>query len=343
MRSRSSLLLTLLLVLSGPLSAVEEGADIRELLMATGAILEWDEFSRTGLLWGAEESIGFTPGESIAVADFEELLSIQPVAYEQGRLIVPDETFELFRERLGLRGNAARIRPIKAIVIDAGHGGVDPGANRSITVEGRTVLVKEKDLALDMAIRVKAELERLLDGPEIHLSRDTDVFLELGERTDFANSLREEQLDNILFISLHVNASRDQWTDARGVEIYYLPPSQRRQVLDEDASGEFSADLLPILNSVKEDEYTVESVLMGQTVLSTIAEQLPQTPITRGVNVANFFVVREARMPSILIETGFINNREEIVLLNNPEYRRQMSAAIAAGIARYVTDFESIR
>lgn len=326
-----------------PLSASETTVDIRELLNATGALLEWDEFTRTGLLWGADASIGFTPGEPVAVAGFDELLRIQPIVYDSGRLLVPQETYELLRERLGIQGNAARVRPIKAIVIDAGHGGVDPGANRPLTVDGETVLVKEKDIVLDMAIRVKTELERLIDGPEIHLSRDTDVFLELGERTDFANSLREEQLDNILFVSLHVNSSRDRWTDARGVEIYYLPPDQRRQVLDEDTSGSFAPDLLPILNSVKEDEYTVESVVMGQTVLRAISDQLPQTPVSRGINVANFFVVREARMPSILIEAGFINNREEIVLLNTAAYRQQMSLAIASGIAAYVNDFESIR
>lgn len=341
MRRLATLLLFILIL--APIGASETTVDIRELLDATGALLEWDEFTRTGLLWGADESIGFTPGEPVAVAGFEELLRIQPVVYDAGRLLVPQETYELFRERLGIQGNAARIRPIKAIVIDAGHGGVDPGANRPLVIDGETVLIKEKDIVLDMAIRVKAELERLIDGPEIHLSRDTDVFLELGERTDFANSLREEQLDNILFISLHVNASRDRWTDARGVEIYYLPPDQRRQVLDEDDSGSFAPDLLPILNSVKEDEYTVESVVMGQTVLQAIADQLPETPISRGINVANFFVVREARMPSILIETGFINNRDEIVLLNTAQYRQQMSTAIASGIAAYVNDFESIR
>lgn len=341
MRRVATLLLFILILV--PIGASETTVDIRELLDATGALLEWDEFTRTGLLWGADESIGFTPGEPIAVAGFEELLRIQPVVYDAGRLLVPQETYELFRERLGVQGNAARIRPIKAIVIDAGHGGVDPGANRPLVIDGETVVVKEKDIVLDMAIRVKAELERLIDGPEIHLSRESDVFLELGERTDFANSLREEQLDNILFISLHVNASRSRWTDARGVEIYYLPPDQRRQVLDEDVSGSFAPDLLPILNSVKEDEYTVESVVMGQTVLQAIADQLPETPISRGINVANFFVVREARMPSILIETGFINNRDEIVLLNTAQYRQRMSAAIASGIAAYVNDFESIR
>jgi N-acetylmuramoyl-L-alanine amidase len=341
MRRTATLLFSVLLLI--PHLAEASDLDIRELLDSTGALLEWDEFTRTGLLWGAQDTIGFTPGESVAVSNFDEIVRIEPVVYSGGQLLVPQATYELFRERLGVQGNAARIRPIKAIVIDAGHGGVDPGANRSFSVNGETVLVKEKDIVLDLAIRVKAELERLIDGPEIHLSRDTDVFLELGERTDFANSLRDEPLDNILFVSLHVNASRDLWTEARGIEIYYLPPDQRRQVLDEDDSGAFSPDLLPILNSVKEDEYTVESVVMGQTVLRAIAEQLPETPITRGVNVANFFVVREARMPSILIETGFINNREELQLLTTAAYRERMSAAIAAGIATYVRDFESIR
>ncbi|MFP4376778.1 MAG: N-acetylmuramoyl-L-alanine amidase [Spirochaetales bacterium] len=333
----------LLLLVGSLLFATEYGIDIRELLSATGATLEWDEFSRTGVLWGEEASIGFAPGEELAVADFDQVIQIDPVVYSRGNLFLPETTYETLRERLGVNPDQLRLRPIKAIVIDAGHGGKDPGANRTLSINGVETTVREKDLVLDMAVRVKAELERLLNGPEIHLSRDTDVFLELGERTEFAHSLREDPLDNILFVSLHVNASRTPWTDARGIEIYYLPPNQRRQVLEDRDEEHFDPAVLAILNDVKEEEYTLESKLVGESVLNAIAERLPATPIERGINVANFFVVREARMPSILVETGFVNNREEVLQLVTPTYRQQLSEAIALGIARYVRDFETVQ
>ena len=70
---------------------------------------------------------------------------------------------------------------------------------------------------------------------------------------------------------------------------------------------------------------------------------LPETPVVRGINVANFAVVREARMPSILIEVGFIDNREELALLRQAGYRQRLAQAIAAGIASYVDDFETVQ
>ncbi|MFW5684011.1 MAG: N-acetylmuramoyl-L-alanine amidase family protein [Spirochaetota bacterium] len=335
----------LLAALLGMPAHAAEGTtvDIAQLLDRTGARLEWDEFTRTGVLWSGLESIGFAPGEEVAVADFSELIRIEPIVYDRGRLLVPEPTYELLAERLGEAEENARLRPVRAIVIDAGHGGRDPGTLRSVTVDGNTVTYYEKDLVLDMARRVKRELEAQIDGPEVHLSRDADVYLTLGERTEFAHSLRTDPLDNVLFVSLHVNASAAPWTETRGVEIYYLPATQRRQVLEAEIAATLEPEISSILNDLKEEEYTVESVLMGKTVLGAIAEMVPETPVERGVRVANFFVVREARMPSILIETGFINNRQDLELLTTPSYRQRLSEAIAAGIASYVRDFEQVR
>lgn len=318
-------------------------SDIIELLEQTGALLEWDEFTRTGVLWSGLDSISFAAGESIAVANFDELLRVEPIIYDRGRLRVPRETFSVLADRLGRRADPVRLRPVKAIVIDPGHGGRDPGTFRSLTIDGETITYYEKDIVLEMGTYLKAELSKLLDGPEIHLTRESDVYLPLKERTEFAHALRDDPLDNVLFVSLHVNASPLPWTDARGVEIYYLPATQRRQVLEEEIAATLEPEVSSILNDLKEEEYTVESVLMGKAVLDAIARDLPDTPIERGVRVANFFVVREARMPSILIETGFINNRQDLELLATSEYRRELAAAIASGIAAYVRDFEQLQ
>ena len=334
------------LLLAGPAAsgaAESPTTDIMELLDATGAVLEWDEFTRTGVIWSGFDSISFSAGEPVAVAEFNELIRIDPIVYERGRLLVPERTFAVLSARLGSVADNASLRRVHAIVIDPGHGGRDPGTFRTINVDGRAVTFNEKDLVLDMAHRLKAELERMLDGPRIYLTRDTDVYLPLQTRTEFAHSVRRDPQENVLFVSLHVNASALPWTQARGVEIYYLPATQRRQVLEEEVAASLQPEVSAMLNDLKEEEYTVESVLMGRAVLEAIAAQLPQTPIERGVRVANFFVVREARMPSILIETGFMNNREDLELLRTADYRERLSAAIAAGIADYVADFEQLR
>lgn len=348
MRTRTALVVAALILLSlqilpSAVAAEDPTVDIVELLEATGSVLEWDEFTRTGVIWNGLDSIGFAPGDPIAVVDFTELLRIEPIVYSTGRLLVPRPTFDALAARLGRTGDAARVRPVKAIVIDAGHGGRDPGTLRSVTENGETVTYYEKDIVLDMARLVQAELERLLSDTEIRLSRDSDAYLTLEQRTEYAHSLRDDPLDNVLFVSLHVNASAAPWTDTRGVEIYYLPATQRRQVLEEEIAATLEPEVSAILNDLKEEEYTVESVLMGKSVLDAIAAQVPETPIERGVRVANFFVVREARMPSVLIETGFINNRTDLELLTTPGYRRRLSRAIASGIASYVEDFERVR
>jgi len=330
------------LLLPAAYAAEVPGVDIVDLLRATGSTLEWDEFTRTGIIWNGLDSIGFTPGERIAIEDFSDLIRIEPIVYDQGRLIVPQQTFDALVDRLGRAAIERPIRSVKAIVIDAGHGGRDPGTLRSVTVDGETVTHYEKDIVLDMARRLKTELGSLVDGPEIHLSRDSDVYLTLSERTEFAHSLREEPLDNVLFVSLHVNASATPWTETRGVEIFYLPATQRRQVLEQEVAASLEPEISAILNDLKEEEYTVESVLMGKSVLDAIAAAVPETPVERGVRVANFFVVREARMPSILIETGFINNRTDLSLLTTPEYRQRLAEAIANGIAAYVRNFEQL-
>ncbi|TFH04740.1 MAG: N-acetylmuramoyl-L-alanine amidase [Spirochaetales bacterium] len=339
-----AVLITAVLLLMAPGWAWSDHpmVDIRVLLEETGATLEWDEFGRTGILLSGLDSIGFSPGNGTAVADFRDLLHIEPIAYDHGQLLLPESTHDFLLDRLGQTAEALRVRPIKAIVIDAGHGGKDPGTNRTISVNGESVTILEKDIVLDMAKRVQESLSGLVDGPLVVLSRDTDVFLELGERTTFANSLRRNPLDNILFVSLHVNAAVANWSDARGVEVYYLPPTHRRQVLEEEIALTLDPEVAAILNDLKEEEYTLESVLMGQYVMDAISVHMPQTPIERGIRVADFFVVREARMPSILIETGFINNRQDLDLLRTPEYRQELAQSISKGIAAYVRDFEQL-
>lgn len=317
--------------------------DIRELLDETGAVLEWDDFGRTGLLWSGLDSIGFMPGEPVAVLDFTDLIRIEPIVYDHGRLLVPDTTFAVFAERLKQGGARRTIREVKAIVIDAGHGGDDGGTNRPVTENGNEVVIHEKDIVLDLALRIASELGLMLNGPKIVLTRDTDVFLELEERTEIAHALRDDDFDNVLFVSIHANSSGLRWTDARGVEIYYLPATHRRQVLEAETTISLDPAVSSILNDLKEEEYTVESVLMGQYVLESINQQIPETPVVRGIRPASFFVVREARMPSILIETGFVNNREELALLRTDEYRQRMANAIAQGIAEYVYDFEHLQ
>jgi N-acetylmuramoyl-L-alanine amidase len=159
-----------LIVSSISLAFADGERDILDLLEETGAELEWDDFGRTGLLWSGLDSIGFMPGERNAVVDFDQVISIEPIVYDRGQLLLPPSTYDEFATRLRAGGAVRTLRDVHAIVIDAGHGDHDGGASRTFTEGGRTVTVREKDIVLDIAIRVAEDLERMLDGPQIVLT-----------------------------------------------------------------------------------------------------------------------------------------------------------------------------
>lgn len=314
-----------------------------ELLDDFGADLQWDPVSRTGTFWAGSHSLTVTAGEPLALADFSEVKVIDPPVYQQDMLYVTQETYAMIANFLEQHRPPRRSRIVDAIVIDPGHGGRDGGATRELEIDGELVVAREKDIVLDIGLRVAARLRRILTDARITMTRTDDSFPELGDRTDFAHAQREDPLDNVLFVSIHANASVATWTEARGVEIFYLQPEERRDVLEESVREDLDPQVAYILNDLKEDEYTWESKRMASFILDAVSAELPDTPIDRGIQEASYYVNRVARMPSILIETGFVNNRDEVRQLLDPDYRGRLANAIAAGIAAYVADFEQVR
>lgn len=328
---------------SGDGASGETNRSVIELLQQTGVQLQWDPMSRTGTFWMNGHAFAVTAGEPIAVIDFNHVVTIDPPEYRPDMLYLTDDAFATIAGFAEQHRRPEPLRVVDTIVIDPGHGGGDSGAVRELETADGMLVVREKEIVLDISLRVRDRLEQLLDGTVIAMTRETDTYPELGDRTDFAHDQREDPLDNVLFVSIHANTTVAPWSEARGVEIFYLQPEERRDVLEESVRQELDPEVAYILNDLKEDEYTWESKRMASFILDAIAEQLPQTPIDRGIREASYYVNRVARMPSILIETGFINNREEVRLLLSDDYRAQMAEAIAAGIAAYVADFQQVR
>ncbi|HEU4438159.1 MAG TPA: N-acetylmuramoyl-L-alanine amidase [Methylomirabilota bacterium] len=229
-------------------------------------------------------------------------------------------------------GKSGQMEPLKLIVLDAGHGGHDTGA------VGPSGLM-EKDIVLDVTRRVARMVESGL-GVKVVLSRDSDVFVALRERTNFANKHRAD-----LFVSIHANAHPQAVSE--GVETYFLSSeasdNAARQVaavengvvqLEAAGGARQKGDMLKsILWDLAQSEFQEESSYMAETVQDSMSQSLRL--VNRGVKQAGFYVLGGAAMPAILIEIGFLTNRKEEKKLGTAEHREALARAIYAGLAEY--------
>jgi len=232
----------------------------------------------------------------------------------------------------------------RRIIIDPGHGGHDPGA---VGYKG----LYEKDVVLDIALKLK---KLLLSDPlnEVFLTRETDVFMPLEERTVIANKKNAD-----LFLSIHANASPKRKT--RGIETYLLnwtnDVEAMRVAARENAISlkkmkemQKQMDILEIIKSDlvrenKRDESIKLAHYIQKTMVSTLNNDNNNKDILDlGVKQALFYVLFGARMPSVLVEVSFISNPEEEKLLSQESYRIQIAKAIAEGLNKYITLIPSI-
>jgi N-acetylmuramoyl-L-alanine amidase len=223
---------------------------------------------------------------------------------------------------------------VSRIVIDPGHGGHDPGAKAN--------RITEAELVLDVALR----LEKLLlsePGIEVVMTRRTDVFVPLEQRTAIAN---REQAD--LFLSIHANASRN--TAAHGVETYYLNFASSREAelvaaRENSASGRTMHHLPDILKAIALNDKIDESRDFAEHVQRAMTHRLK--PANRnlrnlGVKRAPFVVLIGARMPSVLAEISFITNRQEATLLRTPAYRQRIAEALFDAVTQYQRSLKGV-
>jgi N-acetylmuramoyl-L-alanine amidase len=216
---------------------------------------------------------------------------------------------------------------ISRIVIDPGHGGHDPGA----TGKG----VTEAELVLDVALR----LEQLLEaqpGTEVVLTRRTDEYVPLQDRTELANRVGAD-----LFLSIHANASNN--AQARGVETYFLNFATNRgaetvAARENAASGHAMAALQDLVKAIAMNNKLDESRDFAIFVQRAMIERLrgPNKGLRDlGVKQAPFVVLIGAAMPSVLAEISFVTNAQEARLLRSTSYRQRIAEALSNAIGTY--------
>jgi N-acetylmuramoyl-L-alanine amidase len=219
---------------------------------------------------------------------------------------------------------------VRRVVIDPGHGGFDSGA---VGPGG----LQEKDVTLALGIRLHERLSR--EGRiRSFLTRTGDYFVPLGGRTSAANQYRAD-----LMVSLHINASPDRIPG--GAETYYCAEKASsaeaaRVAETENAVLRFDEpykrrtgfiDIEEILFRFERQLYWDQSARFASIFQERFKQDLPLN--NRGVHAANFYVLRRAKMPAILLETGFISNPEEEARLRRPEFRAAVVDAIARGFS----------
>jgi N-acetylmuramoyl-L-alanine amidase len=216
----------------------------------------------------------------------------------------------------------------RRVVVDAGHGGKDTGA---IGPRG----VREKDLTLAIARRVGARLKSL--GFEVVMTRKGDAFVSLDERTRIANEAHAD-----LFVSIHCNAARRRKLE--GVETWTLNVSSNRYAARlaafENAEADRTvSDLRLILADLATKANASDARDLAQSVQSSLVRTLRSRvgPVRdHGVKQALFYVLLGTRMPSILVETGFISNPAEETRLKSARFQEGTAEAIARGVKEYV-------
>jgi N-acetylmuramoyl-L-alanine amidase len=199
-------------------------------------------------------------------------------------------------------------KPFAVVILDPGHGGQDSGA----MVGG----VMEKDLTLDVARRI----ERLLDsqGVATLMTRLGDTYVSLADRSAIGNRVRDS-----IFVSIHFN--EDNKPVATGVETYYAA--------HQITSGFLLASWLPFLSRPSSNSAKPESQSLAGSIQEALVARTRS--VNRGTQAKQFFVIANVTSPAVLVEGGFLTNKDDVSKLASEDYRDQLAAAVADGILRY--------
>ncbi|HKS36288.1 MAG TPA: N-acetylmuramoyl-L-alanine amidase [Verrucomicrobiae bacterium] len=205
--------------------------------------------------------------------------------------------------------------PVINVCLDPGHGGRDPGNE-----EGRH---KEKEYTMALAWEIKKLLQDA--GLKVSLTRQVDSFVPLPDRPDFA-----KRHDAEIFVSLHFNATLANKSEVKGVEVYCLTPAGARSTYDREDSSD--------TNAWRGNHFDAKNMLLAYCLQKSMAGALPVED--RGVKRARFAVLKNAAMPAVLVEAGFMSHPAESRRIRDPAYRRQLAQAIVDGILSYKRQIE---
>lgn len=335
----------------------------------------FDIVSQRGKLYFGEHTAIYQVGFSIILVDGVLVKSWYPIIRKRGEILFPlsigEDLLKMFfpdsilKRKSGFIFTSKRINQgsiiskkndddrkkygspkkdrIGFIVIDPGHGGKDPGAI------GRGK-VQEKRITLLVSKYLKSILKRRIKNINVILTRSSDRFIELGKRTEIANRLLQNKKNGLL-VSIHVNASVSKRIS--GFETYFLSQNPTNEDARTTAALENNVVVLEGRSKKSYDDVSHVEALMLTTQIqkeSSMAAKSIQRSMdkaiwrfkSRGVKKADFFVLRGALMPAVLVELGYISNRKEMRYLKRSSYQKKIAQGIANGIVSFIKKYNKI-
>ncbi len=337
--------------------------DIRTLLPVQSS---FDIILQRGKVMRGPRFAIYTVGMSVALAGDMLLRSDYPVTRLQGEVLIPlDIALPMIESLLDgyivtLKGDSIIVKEEEAtvhkeqkkttplpriskdaigfIVVDAGHGGKDPGA---IGKSG----IKEKVITLQIAHLLALELQKKFPGIDVVMTRTTDKFLELGERTAIANRLLKKGVNGI-FVSIHCNAA--VVSKISGFETYYLSQNPSNEearttavlennviIFEEPEKRKRYSDVDIIEALMLTTQIQKESSMLAHAIQKGLDKNISEFK-SKGVKKADFFVLRGCLMPSALVEVGYITNAKEKTFLTDKNYQKKLARGIAEGIMSFI-------
>lgn len=279
--------------------------DVSKFYRLRDPVLNGPAFTLTG---GAKTIRGRAGTREVYINNVKYILCF-PVTQKGGQILISAMDVTKIIEPVMRPGLIKNAHAIRTVILDAGHGGHDSGAKGQRGIE--------KEAALDVVLRAKRLLEQ--NGYNVRLTRSSDVFIPLEGRAAFAN-----RFTNAVFVSVHFNKSGGG--AASGIETFALAP---RGVPSMDEEN-FSYSDLKLHPGHTQD---AENIALATALHSSMLRQMRLTD--RGIKRARFVVIRDIRIPGVLLEGGFMNHPLDGKLIATPAYRDAFARAILEGVGRY--------
>ncbi|HWP68030.1 MAG TPA: N-acetylmuramoyl-L-alanine amidase [Rectinemataceae bacterium] len=295
----------------------------------------FDPLTKSGYIEQNGVFVSFALDQPFIACDWKELKKVGAPYLSGETIFLPADFVKETSKYLSEKNTPKKEKySVATILVDPGHGGKDTGA----IADFGDMRLLEKDLTLEVSKRVVDLLNARYPERNILITREGDSYPTLDDRVSMANSVELKNDEAVIYVSIHANASFNK--NAKGFEVWYLNPEYRRTVVDANTVREKGTDIAPILNAMLEEEFTTESIILARNVYDRLGAALGSQSPGRGIRAEEWFVVRNAKMPSILIEMGFITNPEEGSLLSSSGYLRKIGDAIYNGIVDFIDHFE---
>lgn len=334
------LLVGCLLVLSGcrtlpteQIIAIPRSDELKTICQRHDIAWVWDGLSQVVTLKGAQEHAKVLIGSDTVFVGEQVVLLTEPVGMDESVIVIPPDferrVIDLLKEAEADEDIRLPTR-IKEIILDAGHGGKDPGA---IGKSG----VYEKDVVLDITKRLYKVLKN--EGYKVILTRKDDTFISLQKRTEIASQNNAD-----LFISVHANSNPSR--GIHGLEVYSL---RDLDVLEKNEEQRKNNHLMCFKHlTMKQDNNELKGILADMMYVHKQKETKSLAPYVakktsryirtknRGEKKARFYVLRNTLIPALLVEVGYLTNPKEEKLLKTGAYRQKIALGLAESITEYI-------